>query len=188
MFQTRTSVRLLNYLGIGLVALPEPFTTPFGVALLFIAHHLSKRLELVLKDILPEISAYQSYWFKRPSGSNNPEELKRYLKSEPRPIPGQYGFPEASAYQSYWFKPPRDYADSDSGDAKELKRYNQSEQNPITRQYGLPGASAYQSYWFKRSADEASLSAEQTRHQRRDRGQEAAPPIGEPFFFNETSA
>jgi hypothetical protein len=45
MIQTRTSVRFLKYLGIGLIALPEPITTVFGVALLFTAYHLSQKLE-----------------------------------------------------------------------------------------------------------------------------------------------
>jgi hypothetical protein len=45
MIQTRTSVRLLKYLGIVLAAIPEPVTTVFGVALLVTAHHLSQKLE-----------------------------------------------------------------------------------------------------------------------------------------------
>jgi hypothetical protein len=182
MFQTRTSVRLLNYLGIALVALPEPFTTPFGVALLFAARHLSQDLELALDNPPPEAYAYRSYWFKHPRDYANrdpayAEELKRYPQNEPRPIPGQYGLPGASSYQSYWFKRPGDYADSQSSAPEKI------EQHPTPHQYGLPGASAYQSYWFKRADVEASPSVGQTRHHRRDRGQEAAPPIGEPVFL-----
>jgi hypothetical protein len=45
MIKTRTSIRILKRVGIALIALPEPFTTPFGVALLLTSRYLSRKVE-----------------------------------------------------------------------------------------------------------------------------------------------
>jgi len=140
MFQARTNVRLLKYLGIGLVALPEPVTTAFGVGLLFTANYLSQKLEPGLDNRFIEASAYQSYWFKRSSNYADGEssaqgKAKRYTQSAQQAIPWQYGLIEASAYQSYWFKRSSNYADGESSAPGKVKRYTQSEQQPIPWQY-----------------------------------------------------
>lgn len=55
---TRTYVRLLKHLGIALIFAPEPFTTPFGVACILAARHLSKRHELNVNNRLRETVRY----------------------------------------------------------------------------------------------------------------------------------
>ena len=55
---TRTYVRLLRHLGIALVFAPEPFTTPFGVACILAARHLSKRHEASINNHLRETIQY----------------------------------------------------------------------------------------------------------------------------------
>lgn len=92
MIQTRTNVRLLKYLGIGLVALPEPFTTPFGVALLLTAHHLSQELKAGPDNFLLETP---DDWFKRSAdhvvgGPGIPGEVRLYARSAGHLLPWQY--------------------------------------------------------------------------------------------------
>jgi hypothetical protein len=160
MIQAKTSIKFLKYLGIGLVALPEPFTTPFGVALLFAANYLSQNTEPSLDNLLPGTPAYHSYWFKHPG------DLIDSASSGQRPISGQFGLPETSAYQSYWFKRSGNYAESATGE-------------PAKRHSGQPPVS-----WLY--ADSRYLKAEpdpvrQPRRERRDRERLTAPPIGEPI-------
>jgi hypothetical protein len=54
MIKTRTSIRILKRVGIALIALPEPFTTPFGVALLLTSRYLSRRVEASQNNRLRE--------------------------------------------------------------------------------------------------------------------------------------
>jgi hypothetical protein len=56
--KTRTSVRVLKRVGIALIALPEPFTTPFGVALLLTSRYLSRRVEARQNNRLRETVRY----------------------------------------------------------------------------------------------------------------------------------
>jgi hypothetical protein len=58
MIGSRTSVKLLMRLGIALIFAPEPFTTPFGVALVFVARYLARRREAGLNKRLREIVKY----------------------------------------------------------------------------------------------------------------------------------
>ena len=58
MIKTRTSIRVLKRVGIALIALPEPFTTPFGVALLLTSRYLSRRLEARQNNRLQETVRY----------------------------------------------------------------------------------------------------------------------------------
>jgi hypothetical protein len=55
---TRSYVRLLKHLGIALIFAPEPFTTPFGVACILAARHLSKRHEVNVNNRLRETVRY----------------------------------------------------------------------------------------------------------------------------------
>jgi hypothetical protein len=92
MTQTRNSVRLLKYLGIGLIALPEPFTTPFGVALLFTAYHLSQKLEAGPDNFFLETP---DDWLKRSGdhaagGPGVPVEVRLYTRSANQPLPWQH--------------------------------------------------------------------------------------------------
>jgi len=58
MIKTRTSIRILRRVGIALIALPEPFTTPFGVALLLTSRYLSRRVETRQNNRLRETVRY----------------------------------------------------------------------------------------------------------------------------------
>jgi hypothetical protein len=95
MIKAKTSVKFLSHLGIVLVALPEPITTPFGVAFGFAAHYLSRRLEASLNKRLRETLKYYLARFKRFSDyadgeSSAPGRVKRYTQSEEHLIPWQY--------------------------------------------------------------------------------------------------
>lgn len=72
MIQTRTSVRLLKYLGIGLVALPEPFTTAFGIAFLLTAHHLFQKLKLNVDTLSEEYLLPWQFEGSRSLETNSP--------------------------------------------------------------------------------------------------------------------
>jgi hypothetical protein len=92
MIQTRTSVRLLKYLGIVLVALPEPFTTPFGVTLLLTAYRLSQKLKAGPDNFFLETP---EDWFKRSAdhvvgGPGVPGEVRLYARSVDHPLPWQH--------------------------------------------------------------------------------------------------
>jgi hypothetical protein len=95
MIKAKTVVSLLRRLGIVLIALPEPITTPFGVALGLTAHYLSRRLEASLNKRLRETLKNYLAKFKRfsdyaDSEASAPGEVKRYFDSEEHMIPRQY--------------------------------------------------------------------------------------------------
>jgi hypothetical protein len=54
MINAKTSIKLLRNLGIALIALPEPITTPFGAALVLTSRYLSRRLEASLSKLIRE--------------------------------------------------------------------------------------------------------------------------------------
>lgn len=54
----RTHIKILRRLGIVLIALPEPFTTPFGVALVLLSRYLYKRREASRNKRLQETVQY----------------------------------------------------------------------------------------------------------------------------------
>jgi hypothetical protein len=58
MINARTYVRLLRHLGIALIFAPEPFTTPFGVAFILVARHLSRRREAIVNNRLRKTVQY----------------------------------------------------------------------------------------------------------------------------------
>jgi hypothetical protein len=58
MVGTGTGIRVLRHLGIALVFAPEPFTTPFGVALILVARHLSKKVEANRNSQIREMVQY----------------------------------------------------------------------------------------------------------------------------------
>jgi len=94
MVNTGTYVRLLRHLGIALVFAPEPFTTPFGVAFILAARHLSKRHETSLNNRLRETLQYYlahtSHFGEYADGeSGAPAPVKRRGLSEEHPILGQ---------------------------------------------------------------------------------------------------
>ncbi len=91
---TRTYVRLLRHLGIALIFAPEPFTTPFGVACILAARHLSKQHEANVNNRLQDMvryylahSALPSHDADGKSGASG--QLKRHGLSAERPILGQ---------------------------------------------------------------------------------------------------
>jgi hypothetical protein len=94
MVNTGTYVRLLRHLGIALILAPEPFTTPFGVAFILAARHLSKRHETSLNNRLRETLQYYlahtSHLGEYADGeSGAPAPVKRRGLSEEHPILGQ---------------------------------------------------------------------------------------------------
>jgi hypothetical protein len=94
MIRTRAYVRLLRHLGVALLFAPEPFTTPFGVAFILVARHLSKRHETGLNNRLRETLQYYlahtSHFGEYADGeSRAPAPVKRRGLSEERPILGQ---------------------------------------------------------------------------------------------------
>jgi len=91
---TRTYIRLLRHLGIALIFAPEPFTTPFGVACILAARHLSKRHEASVNNHLRETVQYYLAHTGHlsdyaDSASCGPGPSKRPRLSEERPILGQ---------------------------------------------------------------------------------------------------
>jgi hypothetical protein len=94
MVNTGTYVRLLRHLGIALILAPEPFTTPFGVAFILAARHLSKQHEANVNNRLRQTVQYylahSSLSTHDADGkSGGPGPVKRHGLSEERPILGQ---------------------------------------------------------------------------------------------------
>lgn len=94
MIKTKTSIRLLRRLGIALIALPEPFTTPFGVALVLASRYLSRRLEANRNKRLREMVRYYLAHTTLFSGdadgkSTAPGSVKRHTQSKEHAILGQ---------------------------------------------------------------------------------------------------
>lgn len=95
MIEAKTIIRLLKHLGIVLIALPEPFTTPFGMAFILVSRYLSKRLEAKKNKRLQEIVKYYLA-HTRPFSSEtagkyiNSSSVKRYTRIEEHVIPQQF--------------------------------------------------------------------------------------------------
>jgi len=93
MINAKTSFKLLRHLGMVLIALPEPITTPFGVALVFASRYLSRRLEASLNKHLRETLKHYLAHFKRfgddaDGKSSAPGRARR--QSEEHLLPWQY--------------------------------------------------------------------------------------------------
>lgn len=94
MIGARTYIKLLSHLGIALIFAPEPFTTPFGVAFILVARHLSRRFETSRNNRLREMVQYYLAHTGRfsddaASESSTPGSVERYTRSEERAILGQ---------------------------------------------------------------------------------------------------
>jgi hypothetical protein len=94
MANTRTYVRLLRHLGVALIFAPEPFTTPFGVAFILAARHLSRRHEATVNKHLRETVQYylahtSHFGDSVDDESGAPGRVKHRDLSEGRPILGQ---------------------------------------------------------------------------------------------------
>ena len=94
MTNANTYVRLLRHLGIALIFAPEPFTTPFGVACILAARHLSKRNEASVNNRLREM--VQSYLAHTNRFTNQvesearaPATARRRNLSKEHPVLGQ---------------------------------------------------------------------------------------------------
>jgi hypothetical protein len=93
MVNTGTYVKLLRHLGIALIFAPEPFTTPFGVAFILAARHLSKQHEVAVNNRLREMVQYYLAHSSLLSHdaedkSDTPDPVKRHALTEERPILG----------------------------------------------------------------------------------------------------
>lgn len=110
MIGARTSVKLLMRLGIALIFAPEPFTTPFGVAFVFVARYLSKRREASLNKHLREMVKYYlahtRHFSDDADGKSSAAGLvKRHIQAKEHAILGQItGSPsfEANLAPSVW--------------------------------------------------------------------------------------
>jgi hypothetical protein len=94
MIGTGTSIRLLKHLGVALIFAPEPFTTPFGVALILVARHLSKKVEAnrnsQIREMVQYYLAHTGHFGDYVYGeSGAPGPAKRHGLSEERAILGQ---------------------------------------------------------------------------------------------------
>jgi hypothetical protein len=94
MINAGTYVRLLRHLGVALIFAPEPFTTPFGVALILVARHLSKQVEVNrnnrLRETVRYYLAHTSHFGDYVDGeSGAPGPAKRHDLSQDRDILGQ---------------------------------------------------------------------------------------------------
>lgn len=95
MIGAKTSIKLLRRLGIVLIVFPEPFTTPFGVALVLVSRYLSRRREASLDKRFRETVKYYLAHTGHFSGDADAESsvsgsVKRYTQSEEHMIPWQY--------------------------------------------------------------------------------------------------
>lgn len=95
MIKARTRIKFLRRLGITLIALPEPFTTPFGVALVLLSRYLSRRREASRNKRLREMVSYYLAHTKLFSVDANSKyidfgSVKRYAQSEEHVIPEQH--------------------------------------------------------------------------------------------------
>lgn len=94
MIEAKTSIRLLRHLGIALIALPDPFTTVFGVALVLASRYLSRRREANRNKRLRETVKYYLSHSTHFSGdadgkSRAPGSVKRHAQSKEPAILGQ---------------------------------------------------------------------------------------------------
>lgn len=82
MIKPRNAVRLMKHLGIVLIAMPEPITTPVGIALSLTAHFLSKRIEAHLYDRLRR--TFQNYLaHSKPKSKSKAQSAERKGETEP---------------------------------------------------------------------------------------------------------
>jgi hypothetical protein len=94
MIKSKTITKLLRRLGVALIVAPEPFTTPFGVALVLVARYLSRRRETSQNNRLQEMVRYYLAHTERFGGdadgqSSAPGPVTCYTLSEKRAILGQ---------------------------------------------------------------------------------------------------
>jgi hypothetical protein len=110
MIQAKTRIKLLRHFGIVLMALPEPITTPFGVALVLVSRYLSRRLEARLNKRLRETVKYYLAHTGCFSGDADGESsatgsVKRHTQSEEHLVrwqhTGSHSF-EANIDPSVW--------------------------------------------------------------------------------------
>ena len=95
MIKAKTSIKLLRSLGFALIALPEPITTPFGVALVLASRFLSKRLEARVNKQLQNTLTNYLIHFNRfsddaDSRSNFPNKVMRDTQTKKPLITWQY--------------------------------------------------------------------------------------------------
>jgi len=146
MIKAKTSIKLLRHLGIGLIALPEPITTPFGVALVFASRYLSRRLDASLYKRLRETLKHYLPHFKRfgddaDGESSAPGKVKRYTQSEEHLIPWQYkgsrsveASPRPSVWQSWH-------------DTRDDIVHNTADMESLSRRYKADDSSKIESDW-----------------------------------------
>ncbi|MFH0768187.1 MAG: hypothetical protein V1932_01300 [Chloroflexota bacterium] len=90
MIKTKTVYKLLRNLGIVLIAMPEPFTTPIGAAITLSAIYLSRRLEISQNKLLRETFKNYLDHHKRFSEDSTTPGNTRYTQTVESSHPGQY--------------------------------------------------------------------------------------------------
>jgi len=135
MINTRTYVRLLRHLGIALIFAPEPFTTPFGVAFVLAARHLSKRHEASVNSRLRETVQYYlahagHFGDYVDDGSGAPGPVKQRGLSEERPVLGQITGRCSFGAESFVRQSRRDIQRGTANHTADIKSF------PTRREYG----------------------------------------------------
>jgi len=109
MIEARTYVKFLRHLGIALIFAPEPFTTPFGVALVLFSRYLSRRHDTSQNNRLRETVKYYMAHTRRFSddadGTSTAPGSVRHIQVKEHAILGQItGSPSfiANSAPSVW--------------------------------------------------------------------------------------
>ncbi len=137
MIKAKTGIKLLRHLGIVLIALPEPITTPFGVAFIVASRYLSKRREAHLnkrfRETFKHYLAHFNHFRDDAGESGASERVKRYTRSE-KQLTSYQGSrsveanPHPSAWQSW----------GDTGD--DMASHHSVDINWLSRRYGMSGS------------------------------------------------
>jgi hypothetical protein len=166
MINTRTCVRLLKHLGIALIFAPEPFTTPFGVAFVLAARHLSRRHEASVNSRLRETVQYYlahagHFGDYVDDESGAPSPVKQRGLSRERPILGQITGRCSFVAESFVRQTRRDIqrgAANHTADIESLstrRKYGQSLSATSTRTQNVIHHSI-DTGWFSRRHESAS--------------------------------
>jgi hypothetical protein len=144
MIQTRTSVRFLKYLGIGLIALPEPVTTAFGVALLFTALHLSQKLKLNVDTLREEYLLPWQFETSRSLETNSPLGWQIRYDTKVNVVYHTMDLPRL--YRRYWVRSdgskvkPRDFRPEPASDNDQKLVRHTIDLPRLYRRYGMAPA------------------------------------------------
>jgi hypothetical protein len=150
MINAKSYIRLLRHLGIALIFAPEPFTTPFGVAFVLVARHLSKRREDSVNNRLRETV---QYYLAHTGHSNDcadgksgaPDPVKRRRLSEEQPILGQITGCRSAGVESSVRQGRRDMQQGTANHTTDMES--------LSRRYESANGAVARSSWATTSGD-----------------------------------